>query len=409
MVQRRRPAILSLLLLPSLVIVCAARQEAGSPALAPPPHAPLVELIRRLGSEDFREREDATAQLGLLPFNAPPPKLLEATRSTNPEIRRRAIEAAAAIRMRAERRAIGRERVFAKDGAVDLFVASTTRWNLPPQDERIWQTVLDVATALDDRTKFRWRIAGKRRVIKPSDFWLVSLDMLFVRSEETYQLPDKNLDGTAIHSKPGGILALEVVAPHALDRNLVIARGPVRVRTRAVESVILANGDVTTGYGLEVAVIVCDGNVEVAAGVNKSVVIARGDITVGELVSDSTLIAAGKVTLKKPQPPADHDQPVVEERVRVPLNFVKFFELPHVGVDVKVTDKAVVVAKVADNKAFAAAGVEIGDVITAVNGKKPDDAESLRRMLRDALALGDAAVVVRRGDRTETLKVSLPE
>jgi len=93
----------------------------------------------------------------------------------------------------------------------------------------------------------------------------------------------------------------------------------------------------------------------------------------------------------------------------VPLNFVKFFELPHVGVDVKVTDKAVVVAKVADNKAFAAAGVEIGDVITAVNGKKPDDAESLRRLLRDALALGDAAVVVRRGDRTETLKVSLPE
>jgi hypothetical protein len=366
-------------------------------------------LIRRLGSEDYREREDATTLLASFPFDVPPPELLDASKSTDPEIRRRATEAIAAIRVRAEKRALGRERVFAKNGAVDLFVASTARWNLPPEDERIWQTVLDVATTLDDRSKFQWRISGKRKAVNPTDFWLVSLNMSFIRSEKPYQLPDKKPDGTGLQSKPGGIIAPEVSAPHSLDRNLVVSRGPVRVRTRAVESVVFANGNVTTGFGLEVAVVVCDGDVNVSAGVNKSIVIARGDITVGGLVTNSTLIAGGNVTLKQQLLRENLTPPVIEERVHRPLDIVKFFELYTVGVEVKEADKAVRVAKVAESKAFAAAGVRVGDVITAVNGKKPESAESLRRLLRDALALGDAAVVVRRGDATETLKVSLPE
>jgi hypothetical protein len=33
----------------------------------------------------------------------------------------------------------------------------------------------------------------------------------------------------------------------------------------------------------------------------------------------------------------------------------------------------------------------------------------LRRLLRDALAIGDATVTLKRGDKTETVKVTLPE
>ena len=53
--------------------------------------------------------------------------------------------------------------------------------------------------------------------------------------------------------------------------------------------------------------------------------------------------------------------------------------------------------------------MKVGDVVAAVNGTKPDSAESLRRLLRDALALGDATVTLKRGDTTETVKVSLPD
>ena len=62
-----------------------------------------------------------------------------------------------------------------------------------------------------------------------------------------------------------------------------------------------------------------------------------------------------------------------------------------------------------DGKPFADGGVRVGDIIANVNGKKPDSAESLRRLLRDALAIGDATVKLQRGDRIETVKVSLPE
>ena len=99
----------------------------------------------------------------------------------------------------------------------------------------------------------------------------------------------------------------------------------------------------------------------------------------------------------------------IRENESRPFGFVTFFELSAVGVEVKVADKVVTVAKVAGDGAFAQAGMKVGDVVAGVNGKKPDSAESLRRLLRDALALGDATITLKRGDTTETVKVALPE
>lgn len=381
----------------------------GSPPLplAPSPRLTVIELIGRLGSEDFREREEAAAQLARL--EEPPPQLIEATRSPNPEISQRAIQVVRTIRARAEDRALGRERVFAKRGAIDRFVASTAFWELPSDDDRIWQTVLDVATALDDRTNYRWRIAGKKRSISPADFWLVTIRVTHTRSEGVYRVPEKNRGGEAMQCEPGGILAQEVIAPQALDRNLVVARGPVRAETRIVQSVILANGDVAAKHGLEVSVVVCDGSVQVEDSVRDCIVIARGDITIKGSASRSTLIAGGKVTIGNPPPPENSPQLTLQENSRNPLGFVTFFELSTVGVEVKLGDAAVKVTAVADGKPFAKAGVKAGDVITGVNGKKPDSAESLRRLLRDALAVGDATVTLRRGDKTQTVTVALPE
>ena len=181
------------------------------------------------------------------------------------------------------------------------------------------------------------------------------------------------------------------------------------------------------------------------SGVSGSIVVARGKIVTGRIGIasgltpdvESTLIAGRTITdsprkdrqerrVPTPRPipagltPKELDIYLTRQAInrklcdiRVndsrPFGFITFFELSTVGVEVKEADKVVRVTKVADDRPFAAAGVRVGDVITAVNGKKPDGAEPLRRLLRDALAVGDAAVVVRRGDATETLKVSLPE
>jgi membrane-associated protease RseP (regulator of RpoE activity) len=159
--------------------------------------------------------------------------------------------------------------------------------------------------------------------------------------------------------------------------------------------------------------VICDGDIRVGENMIKNLIIARGNISVEGWGYLNTLIVGGTVTFKKPLPlepgqklPKDRES-AIEEHVRKPLGYITFFELSTVGVEVKVADTAVSVAKVAEGKPFAKAGVKVGDVVAEVNGKKPDSAESLRRLLRDALALGD--VTLKRGEKTETVKVSLPE
>ena len=128
------------------------------------------------------------------------------------------------------------------------------------------------------------------------------------------------------------------------------------------------------------------------------------------LLFTSVLIAGGKVTLgvvEQRVPKGHHN--VVQQSVPDAFGYVTFFELSTVGLEVKAADKVVTVATVADGKAVAKAGVRAGDVIAEVNGKKPDSAESLRRLLRDALALGDATLTLKRGDKIVTVKVALPE
>jgi S1-C subfamily serine protease len=159
------------------------------------------------------------------------------------------------------------------------------------------------------------------------------------------------------------------------------------------------------------SVIVCDGDVTVTGrNVTRSLVVARGNITLNGWTNLSVLIAGGKVTVEdKSQPKRDAYLSVIREDEPNPLGFITFFELTRVGLTVKVADGAVAVEKVSANSACAKAGVKVGDVILEAGGKKAADAESLRRLLRDALAIGDATVKLKRGNETLSLKVVLPE
>jgi S1-C subfamily serine protease len=170
------------------------------------------------------------------------------------------------------------------------------------------------------------------------------------------------------------------------------------------------NGDVTAETAMNSVVIVCDGDVTLTDHfTTRSLVVARGNITLSQGAWSSTLIAGGKVTLGEKRPPVRGWENVIKENESNPLGYIKFFELSTVGVEAKLADTSVKVTAVADGKPFAKAGVKVGDAIAGVNGKKPESAESLRRLLRDALAVGDATLTLKRGDKTETVTVTLPE
>lgn len=303
---------------------------------------------------------------------------------------------------------------LAEQGRVDLFVAATAVWALNPDDPRLWEPAVDLGRRLMARADMR----GERKPHNcPSSFkdfatYKELLAPRFIRVDEPHVCPDPQKQNPPVLYFNEAIQAPGVETPAGLHGGIIVSRGNVEVATAIQASVVFANGDVTARNGLYSVVIVCDGDVVLtASSTSKALVLARGNIAIQGGAEASTLVAGGKVTLGR-EPPQSKERFTYtkgNETEWRPLGRSPFFELAEVGVEVKPGDRALNVSAVEKGKAFAAAGVKVGDVITEVNGKKPTDAESLRRLLRDALAVGDAAVAVHRGDKTETLKVALPD
>ncbi|MCI0700298.1 MAG: PDZ domain-containing protein [Planctomycetia bacterium] len=326
-----------------------------------------------------------------------------------------------------------RDARFAARGQVDLYVASTSALKLKPEDERLWLPAFQLGTKAVTLAEMKGDRKPHGGPTSAKDFstYKSQRHPAFIRTNDAYSRPKENAKGDLICAYQVAVQAAEVKAEFALV-GLVVSRGPVSVKTSILQSLILATGDVTAGNDINNSVIICDGDV-VASHATTSLIIARGKIEVKGDAFASTLIAGGAVKVGKlpaiqerglviapndPMPQKTMKRFLsVMEMVRVdmkekqtnPLGFITFFELSRIGLEVKVADGEVQVAKVEAGKPCEKAGFKVGDVIHEVNGRKPTDAESLRRLLRDNLAIGDATLRLKRGDKTETLTITLPE
>lgn len=385
--------------------------------IPPPRPVDIAALVRQLGSEDFAERETASRRLATLSVDSPPAELIDALTAQNPEVRdraRRAIKALEVHIVRERERAVlsrlTREERFAKRGQVDLYVASTAATKLKTNDDRLWLPALEISGSAVTK-------AGLKGDLLPN--CILSAKNFSSYRKAVIQNKLIRTDGVFTSDRKGyfvfrgALLTAGVDEPQSIE-GLIVSRGEIRVKKDINNSLVLATGDVDVGSMLK-STIICDGDLRVNKGMCGCFVIARGNVIVDGWGYENTVIVGGTATFKKPVPlPNQQTLPKemenrVQERVVRPLGFITFFELSTVGIEVKLAGKAVKVAAVAEGKPFADAGVWVGDIITEVNGKKPDSAESLRRLLRDALAIGDATVKLQRGDKTVTVNVSLPE
>ncbi|MCI0700188.1 MAG: PDZ domain-containing protein [Planctomycetia bacterium] len=400
--------------------------------IPPPRKVDVAALVRQLGSDDFQEREAATEKLASLAVDEPPAELLAALKSPDPEVRGRAAKAIKAIRDRAALKRLPRDERFAARGQVDLYVASTAALNLKPEDERLWAPAMCMGAKAVTLAEMKGdRMPGGPVVYQSFDKYQAELSApKFVRTAGMYTRPKQDGKGELICAYQVAVQATEVKAEWALV-GLIVSRGPVNAKADIQRSLILATDDITVGESVSQSVIICDGDVVVPRNVMKSLIIARGKIEIKEMAESSTLITGGKVAVGKlPDigiPPNPLDTPAALEQWKIkiteaeskkvivkdkepnPLGFITFFELSRIGLEVKAADGVVQVAKLEAGTLCEKAGFQVGDTILEVNGKKPTDAESLRRLLRDALAIADATVKLQRGDKTETLKVALPE
>jgi len=133
-----------------------------------------------------------------------------------------------------------------------------------------------------------------------------------------------------------------------------------------------------------------------------------------------------------PEPPEAPEAPVVPKAPRVfhydddgnMRGMMRGYEgllgRPRLGVEIQDLDrdlggyfdrndgKGVLVLHVVDGSAAKSAGIRAGDVIVELGGRSVDDADDLRKQLRDRDAGPVSVIVVRRGGR-QTLNVRLPE
>jgi PDZ domain len=410
--------ILLLMLFPTskysgLVLLVAIVAPAAEPQQAPLPRViPIAELVQLLGSDDFQVREAASKRLSAMTLD-PPPVLLAAMKSDNPEVRDRAAKAAQAMRWNMAATKLPRGERFAEQGRVDMFVAATAEWDFKADDSRLWEPAVNLGRQLIERADMK----GDRKPLDcPSstkDFtsYAKRFGLSFTRMDAPYLRPNPDKATPPVIFYKEAIQAPGVVDPAGIVDCLIVSRGSVLTERGILASVVFANGNVTAQTIMQSAVIVCDGDVTITdRHISTSLIVARGNISSKEGANTSVLMAGGKVTLQNQDRGLTKGKHynVIKENEPNTLGIL-FFELQAVGVEVNVAEGAVKVAAIADGKAFAKADIRKDDIVTAVNGKKPDSAESLRRLLRDALALGDATVTLRRGDKIETVRVSLPE
>jgi hypothetical protein len=395
-------------------VLGAAAAAAESPQAPPPRRIPTEELVAQLGDADFAVREAATKRLCSLALD-PPAELLAATRSDDPEVRERATAAVRAMRGNVVAARLPRGVRFAERGRADLLVAATAAWDLKADDPRLWEPALAFGRRLLERAEMAGKPDGERA---PRECPALFPDFAtfekqrrpaYTRTDVVYDSPDPRNEQPWSLYRSEAVQAPGVMSPAGIANSIIVSRGGVGTRSAVQASVVLANGDVTARTGVYGAVIVCDGDVTVTENhLTRCVVVARGKITAAGRADTCVLAAGGEVTLVEKRPTAGERFNVIKENEPNPLG-VTFFELSAVGVEVKAAGGVVEVAAVAAGKPFAAAGARAGDVVAAVNGRRPDGAEGLRRLLRDALAVGAAAVTMTRDGKPVTVTVALPD
>ncbi len=401
----------------SLLVFARLFATSADPPQAPAPRAiPIAELVEQLGTGPLAQREAAEARLSALAFDPPPPELLAALKSSGLDRRDRAARVIQAMRWNVVANKLPRGVRFADVGKVDLFVAATADWKLKADDDRLWEPAIELGRQLVDK-------AGLKRDRRPScastfrdnSDYKELYSPQFTRRDEFYTRPDPRTTDPPRLFITEAIQAPGVECPTGITSSIVVSRGNVKSRTVIQETVVFANGDVACG-GVSRCIIVCDGDVTIETEnpkarsyITMSFVVARGNITVRDSTTFATLIAGGKVTIRAQTKFGEMGgEPTITENEPNPLGFITFFELHRIGIEAKAADKVVALTAVKAGSAAAKAGLKVGDVVVAVGAKKPTDPESLRRALRDALALGDAALTVTRDGKPVPVKLALP-
>jgi hypothetical protein len=431
----RKPVPARLLLAGALAVAAAAlaalppwTAASASPDGSGEADKPIQDLIRQLGDDDPKVREEATRRLKEL--DAAEPALRKALASTDPEVVRRARDILETLQERRLKRALARIQAAAKEGEADLLAERLVRWQGPNDEAGCWQALMDLSWGLleRDHKEFKRTAVLKEDRMAPRDF-RKHAEKKYVKILPAGR-PDVEVPRARVREGEWGMFVARgervVIGAKAMS-NLVAASGPARFAELG-RSLVLAGGSVEATGEVRGCVIVCDGDFEAKECLTNSIVVARGSVRCPvQQVAGSVILAGGEVRIPKraqvgnctirsmgavtfaERGKFDVIDCEIKERDPDALSAVTFFEPKRVGVEAAQAEGGVQVEKAAKGKPFAAAGVQEGDLLLAVSGEKITSLEAFRRLLRRAVAEGQTIVRLRRGKEEREVAVSFPE
>ena len=401
------PAFLGLL---SGLAPCSSQQARE---LASAPEAPGREQIDRwiaeLADASFDVREAATERLKKRVEAAP--AVRNALQSPDVEVRQRARDILEAFDRRRAPKELDKAGALAKDGRCDELAELVVRWQRRDEDKRGWQAVYELARKAVELADADYSLASlpKGRPFPTSDF------RAFMSAVRPVDAPPDSPTSTNGHRFVEGHYLIEgdeIDVKAGIACSLVVASRSVRLRG-PFNGVIVCGGNVAADE-LTGSVVICDGDFTARNSISDSLVIARASTRYYGM-ADGVFLSSGEIGFRA----GSSLHGTARTGVACPLHFIKFFDPAEAGVDATAVDgrrrvpDGVLVKSVAKDKPFAAAGLQEGDVITAVAGEKnsegvgtDDQLDSFRRPLRKALAAGEEfTLTVRRGDKTIDLTV----
>ncbi len=385
-----------LLVLGIMLAACLAGLPWHSFAASDPPEKRQVsveELIRRLGSQEFKEREEATRLL-LERKDALPAlrKIVEA--GTDLELARRAAFILEEVPRRQARRMLDRLRALAKAGAVDQCAELLARWPKGREEAACWEVTRDLARKLSGFHKTQGRLEDGKFLLD-----LVEAPQVISATRVT-KLP--GYDGESTLFIRGG-----EVCPKGGDFGIgvITSSGPARIE-RFAFGVIFAGGPVEVD-GKGDMLIVSDGDVTLRNGAFRSVIMARGTVRAEHVLTNCLVVSGKTVVSPFVKPQYAYENCTIKQNEPFPLGFVRFFDPAREGVTVEPADGGVRVQGTEVGTPFARAGLRAGDVIMTVAGAASGSPEVFRRLLRRAW-VGDEAVALQVIRDGKTLQILVP-
>src|SRR6266498_554556 len=329
-----------LLVLGIMLAACLAGLPWHSFAASDPPEKRQVsveELIRRLGSQEFKEREEATRLL-LERKDALPAlrKIVDA--GSDLELARRAAFILEEAPRRQARRMLDRLRALAKAGAVDQCAELLARWPAGQEEAACWEVTRRLALTLSKFHRPQGRLPDDKFLLKGDD-------------------APKVISATRVTNLPRGSSFLFLrggeVSPARFDMGVVVSSGSVRVKSFG-SGVIFAADSVEVGGGTKgPRLIVSDGDVTLQGGAYDSTIIARGSVTAGWALKDCLVVSGKTVTSPSIKPQYAYENCTIKQNEPFPLDFVRFFDPAREGVVVEPAGGKVRVKTVDAAKPFA--------------------------------------------------------